>query len=79
MLIDSQEHTLQQTSTDQMSSEFGSSASFSVSETVGGDVMEIAKAEVTSTQKTAFTEADCLYSFSSSSRDTLLVISKSRA
>ncbi|WP_153301715.1 hypothetical protein [Endozoicomonas arenosclerae] len=53
-LIDSKEQTLQQTSTDQMSSEFGSSASFSVSETVGGDVMEIAKAEVTSTQKTAF-------------------------
>lgn len=53
-LVDSKEETLQQTTTDQMATDFGSSASLSVSGTVGGGVMEIAEVEATTTAKTTF-------------------------
>ncbi|PKM44865.1 MAG: hypothetical protein CVV05_09990 [Gammaproteobacteria bacterium HGW-Gammaproteobacteria-1] len=53
-LVDSHEETLQQSSTDQMSTDFGSSASMSISGTVGAGIMEIAELETTTSVKTAF-------------------------
>jgi hypothetical protein len=53
-LIDSQGQTLQQSTTDQMSTEFGTAVSASVSGTVGGGVMEIGEVEVSDTVKTSF-------------------------
>jgi hypothetical protein len=53
-LVDSQEETLQQTTTDQMSTAFGSSASASVSGTVGGGIAEIASLEASTSVKTTF-------------------------
>lgn len=53
-LVDSHEETLQQSSTDQMSTDFGSSASVSISGTVGAGVMEIAELETTTSVKTTF-------------------------
>ncbi len=53
-LVDSTQETLQQTSTDQMNTSFGSDASLSVGGTVGGGFMQIAKMEVSTNVKTTF-------------------------